>query len=311
MTDARAVTRALEGHWHGGYGTARCPAHEDRHPSLSLRDGRDGRLLAYCHAGCDWATVACALRGLGLLPGRGGTVGPIDPATRAAREREERASAARRARQARWCWEGTQVLAGTPAERYLRARGITGPLPSSLRFHPTCWHAPTARRRPALVALVEGGPTFAVHRTYLTPEGRKIAPAEDAKLMLGATLGGAVRLRAGRTGSRGRPRAAEPGPLVVAEGIETALAVGLGAAGRIEPAARLWAALSAPGLAGLALPPVPGRLVVAADGDAAGLRAAEALERRARAAGWRVTLAPAPEGLDWNDVATAQAGERA
>ena len=303
MTDARAVTRALKGRWHGGYGTARCPAHEDRHPSLSLRDGRDGRLLAYCHAGCDWAAVACALRGLGLLPPRdgiGAAGAAVDPALRAAREREERASAARRARQARWCWKGTRPLARTPAERYLRGRGIAGPLPPTLRFHPACWHAPTARRRPALVALVEGGPTFAVHRTYLTAEGRKIAPAEDAKRMLGATLGGAVRLRAGRTG-----------PLVVAEGIETALAVGLGAAGRIDPAARLWAAGSAPGLVGLALPPVPGWLVVAADGDAAGLRAAEALERRARAAGWRVTLAPAPEGLDWNDVATAQAGERA
>ena len=311
MTDARAVTRALKGRWHGGYGTARCPTHEDRHPSLSLRDGRDGRLLAYCHAGCDWAAVACALRGLGLLPSRDGigAAGPaVDPALRAVREREEREEIARRARQARWCWRGTRPLASTPAERYLHGRGIAGPLPASLRFHPTCWHAPTARRRPALVARVEGAaaavgvPTFAVHRTYLTAEGRKIAPAEDAKLMLGATLDGAVRLRAGRTG-----------PLVVAEGIETALAVGLGAAGRIDPAARLWAALSAPGLAGLALPPVPGRLVVAADGDAAGLRAAEALERRARAAGWRVTLAPAPapEGLDWNDVATAQAGERA
>ena len=299
MTGAREITHALGGRWRGSYGTARCPAHDDRSPSLSLRDGRDGRLLAYCHAGCDWRAVADALRGLGLLPGRGGTVGLVDPAGRAERAREEREEAARRARQARWCWRGARPLAGTPAERYLRSRGIAGPLPPTLRFHPACWHAPSARRRPALVALVEGVPTFAVHRTYLTAEGRKIAPAEDAKLMLGATLGGAVRLRAGRGGEA---------PLVVAEGIETALAVGLGAAGRIEPAARLWAALSAPGVAGLILPPVPGRLVVAADGDPAGRRAAEALAARARAAGWDAALAPAPEGRDWNDVLVGRDG---
>jgi hypothetical protein len=30
----------------------RCPAHEDRHPSLSIRELRDGTLLVFCHAGC-------------------------------------------------------------------------------------------------------------------------------------------------------------------------------------------------------------------------------------------------------------------
>ena len=31
---------------------ARCPGHEDRHPSLSIREGDDGRILIHCHAGC-------------------------------------------------------------------------------------------------------------------------------------------------------------------------------------------------------------------------------------------------------------------
>ena len=299
MSDAQTITRALGGRWHGAYGTACCPAHEDRHPSLSLRDGRDGRLLAYCHAGCDWTAVADALRGLGHLPGRGEAPAPLDPARRRAREREGRQEARRRAEQALRCWQGTRPLAGTPAEAYLRGRGITGPLPRTLRFHPACWHGPTARRRPALVALVEGAPaahgapSFAVHRTYLTRQGRKIAPPEDAKMMLGATLGGAVRLR-------GEPR--EDAPLVVAEGIETALSLRQGAAGPIGAYARLWAALSTSNLAGLVLPPRPGRLVIAADGDEAGHRAAHALADRARALGWRARLLAAPEGLDWNDV---------
>lgn len=31
---------------------ARCPAHEDRSPSLSLRELDDGRILLHCFAGC-------------------------------------------------------------------------------------------------------------------------------------------------------------------------------------------------------------------------------------------------------------------
>jgi hypothetical protein len=42
-------------------GTARCPAHEDHDPSLSLGVGADGRALVYCHAGCETDAVVGAL----------------------------------------------------------------------------------------------------------------------------------------------------------------------------------------------------------------------------------------------------------
>ena len=32
---------------------ARCPAHKDRSPSLSVREVEDGRILVHCFAGCD------------------------------------------------------------------------------------------------------------------------------------------------------------------------------------------------------------------------------------------------------------------
>ena len=32
---------------------ARCPAHDDLSPSLSIRAGSDGKVLVRCHAGCD------------------------------------------------------------------------------------------------------------------------------------------------------------------------------------------------------------------------------------------------------------------
>jgi len=40
---------------------ARCPAHEDRSASLSLGEGRDGRVLLRCFAGCDVSAVVASL----------------------------------------------------------------------------------------------------------------------------------------------------------------------------------------------------------------------------------------------------------
>lgn len=41
--------------------TARCPAHEDRNPSLSISEGADGRVLLHCHAGCTVESICVAL----------------------------------------------------------------------------------------------------------------------------------------------------------------------------------------------------------------------------------------------------------
>ena len=40
---------------------ARCPAHDDKGPSLSINEGDDGRVLLHCFAGCAAAGVVAAL----------------------------------------------------------------------------------------------------------------------------------------------------------------------------------------------------------------------------------------------------------
>jgi len=287
MTEAQRITAALKGRWHGRYGLACCPAHGDRNPSLSLSDGPSGRLLAHCKTGCDFTAVLDALRGLGIIEGRG-TVPQTDPAELARYQAELQREAEKRERQARAIWAEAQPIGGTIAETYLRrARGINCALPDSLRFHPACWHGATAKRLPALVAAIEGGDRFAVHRTYLRADGMGKADVAPPKAMLGAVAGGAVRLSGG------------PDALAVGEGIETALSL---LCGPLRGSVAVWAALSASGMSGLRLPSVPGALIVAADGDDAGRAAGHALADRAAALGWSITLFPAPAGRDWNDV---------
>lgn len=40
---------------------ARCPAHDDSGPSLSLREADDGRVLLHCFAGCSTPAVVAAI----------------------------------------------------------------------------------------------------------------------------------------------------------------------------------------------------------------------------------------------------------
>lgn len=45
-----------------------CPTHDDRNPSLSVRDAENGRVLVHCHAGCHANDVIGALKSRGLWP---------------------------------------------------------------------------------------------------------------------------------------------------------------------------------------------------------------------------------------------------
>lgn len=282
---AEQITLALRGKWYRSYGVTPCPVCQNEgrkgQNALTLADGDGGRLLLNCKkSGCAYRDILAAA---GITPG---SYTPPDSATIAQRKAKQHKEAMKRAVQAQRLWQEAQPIAGTLAEIYLRRRGITCALPDTLRFAPSCWH-PAAKQLPAMLSFVVVSNGFAVHRTYLRNDGSGKAIVEPNKAMLGAVQGGAVRL------------ADVPGPLVVAEGIETALSL---ASGLLRAPATVWACLSTSGMAGLHLPDRPHRVTIATDGDAPGRAAGYKLAERASTLGWAVQMLHAPDGRDWNDI---------
>ncbi len=186
------------------------------HPSALAFNGKKRAVAGVLPRGLQLrGDIGCDARA-GLGGGARGSFSAPDPLEAARRLAEEQAEAEKRAKQAHNLWLEAQSIGGSLAEAYLRGRAIATALPDTLRFHPACWHAATAKRLPAMIAEVEGCERFAVHRTYLAPDGRGKAPGPTKQSDAG-----------GRHGWRGRLSEA-PERLVVAEGIETALSLLVG-----------------------------------------------------------------------------------
>jgi len=67
---ARELAQRLDAKQNGSGWMAKCPAHDDRNPSLSISEGTDGKVLVHCHAGCSQTAVIDALRDRSLWPKR-------------------------------------------------------------------------------------------------------------------------------------------------------------------------------------------------------------------------------------------------
>lgn len=190
-----------------------------------------------------------------------------------------------------------------PVLTYIKSRGLA-PLPIVpvvLRYHRALgyWHTAEGKNRPellgtfpAMLARVEHlrYGLVTIHRTYLRADGTGKADVPSPKKLTkpifdGAVNGAAIRLFP----------ACER--LALAEGIETALAVHLASDWPV------WACISAGGLARVEIPATVREVLIAADHDQAGLKAADTLAHRLIDAGVRVRMAKPPTlGTDWLDV---------
>jgi putative DNA primase/helicase len=238
---------------------------------------REGRLLLWCASCRDQAGLAA------LLPG-GSRVAP----TTISRPNPIGLHAAKNC-SGMTLWHGAVPCPATLAATYLSARSLPGLATSpALRLHHGVRHPNERGLLPAMLALVvaNDGVPLAIHRTYLSSNGTAKAEVEPVRASLGRVWGGAIRLD---------PAAAE---IVIGEGVETAASAGLLLG---LPA---WSAISAGNMArGLLLPPEVRAVVIAADHDEPGLRAATTAAARWSAEGRAVRVAiPDRPGFDFNDL---------
>jgi hypothetical protein len=191
-------------------------------------------------------------------------------------------------------WNACRPMTGDGLA-YLQARCcVIPPAGGDLRYHPALKHPPSGQVGPALVALVTDAVSrqpLTLHRTWIRADGTKEA-LDPPRMLLGGhrKAGGVVRLWPDEAVTHG---------LGIAEGVETALSL----AHAYQP---VWACIDAGNMA--ALPVLGGikSLVIAADHDDAGIKAANECGQRWAAAD-RAAHIVMPDGhkTDLNDVATA------
>ena len=229
-----------------------CPFHEDRTPSFTVNDHR-GFYCFGCGEHGDVLDFIQKVEGVGLRRAAE-ILGDVHfevrkaapPPSSAAEEPETQAQALR-------IWRDALPIAGTPAETYLRSRGLLCRLPECLRFARLRY----GRRGPFYNALVALAATFegtatGIQRTFLNEAGTGKAGVPKPKLSLGRISGSAVRLA---------PQARE---MIVCEGLEDGLTL------QQEIDHAVWVAAGVGNLCKLELPIGVRTVTIAADNDAAG-----------------------------------------
>jgi hypothetical protein len=252
-----------------------CPAHDDKNPSLSIKETSDGVLLLKCFAGCSFEQI---IEAAGLKCDRRKKPWPAENAYALANAKTDLNN---RISMAKNIWQGTLPLLGSLAQSYLNSRRI-GCWSDDIRFHPNLYNSKIEAEMPAMVCAIRRDRQFVgVHRTFLSPTGEKLN-----KMMLGDCKGGAVHL-----GGSGRL-------LIISEGVENGLAVRQ-MSSLVQ--GTFLAAMSATNLGSCKLPSEPATLVIAADDDQTGKLEALKLGQRAADHGWRASTLFPPAPGDWND----------
>jgi len=295
---AAEIAKALHGRPNGRGYLCCCPTRShgqgrgDLNPSLSVADGdMPGRVLITCFSGCTRRDVLAELRARGLLDDR-----DREPVSRPPRAAPPEPPEPEPDSEALELWRRAEPTAGTLAATYLAVhRGLEGPAPPTLRFARSVLYRPAGIRIPALIAAVQrpDRAVIALQATFLRSSDGAKAPVSVPRMTVGALGNGAVRLGAA-------------GPMLgVAEGVETGLSA------MAMTGVPVWCALGAARLHRVRVPDEVREVVIFADSDNAGQRAADRTAELHTKAGRRVVIRTPIDASDWNDVLRALGKEAA
>jgi DNA primase len=261
-----------------------CPFHPDRSPSFTVNDDKGFYHCFGCGAHGDVLDFVQAIERVGLraaaeIIGKVPAVplrAPEPPTLQT--ERQTQAAALD-------IWRNAVPINGTPAETYLRTRGLICRLPECLRFA----RLPYGKRGSsynvliALAATAEGELT-GIQRTYLNDAGTGKAGVPKPKLSLGRIGGSAIRL------------APPAGEMVICEGLEDGLTL------QQELGVATWVAAGVSNMRTMRLPTGVRSVIIGADADAAGEAGAQETAKKLTAEGLKVRIIRPFEGFsDFND----------
>lgn len=272
-----------------------CPFHHEKSPSFFVNDAQG---FAHCF-GCGWNgdvirfvmdKMGCGFREAyqrlanADLP----TWTPLERSKAVAQDNLERLG---KEVDARKFFASGGLVEGTPAETYLRARGITIAAPNCLRFGmiPSWRNKETGewgRNRPALMCgAVDGtGSIVGIQRIFFPNDDASLGKA-DCKLSLGTIKGSALRLEpAGET-------------IVMCEGPEDGLSVM-----QEGPGFPVWVPFGTSMMPAVQFPPTVKNIIIAGQNNTPGRVAANKAAVALIDRGLSVSLVwPNNQFDDWND----------
>jgi hypothetical protein len=261
------------------------PGHSPHDRSLSIKV-RGGRIIVFSHCGDDWRICRdYALERLGLEPlQRHSTQKTVLTVASSRSDADNKRWSRAKALE---IWGGSVDPRGTLAEQYLmRYRGLSLPgdvAGDVIRFHGSLWFD-RKTRLPGMVCLfrnIKTNEPCGIHRTFLDgTTGDKVD-----RRMFGVAKEAAIKF----------DNAVASGPLIVGEGIETALSA------REAGFGKTWAMGSSGAVRTLPVVNVP-ELTLLQENDATSRRDTAACAKRYLAAGKPVTIVRAKIGNDLNDL---------
>jgi putative DNA primase/helicase len=291
--DAEEIIKALGGD--PANGMCRCPAHDDKKASLHISE-KNGKVLWKCHAGCSQEQVRQALIARGIWSTKLKSDTTVKNERPALDTLDDNARLRRASTLLRAAYENDPAV----LSRYFTGRGIDNiPISAMALTAKDCRHFEHLglSAYPAMVCtVIREDKLVGAHVTMLSKDGSSKLSGEKSKLMFGPVKGGYIPI------SELDPDR----PLIIAEGIETALS-----AAQIASGWPVIATGSAPNMKSLIVPKAS-EYIICADNDKnkTGQNAATFLARQLANAGQSVRVAvPEYEGEDWNDVLLNERGK--
>jgi hypothetical protein len=261
------------------------PGHSEHDRSLSITI-RGGRICVFSHCGDDWRTCRdYTLEKLGIDPWQPRSVQKTVLAVASSHSDADNKKWSRE--KALKIWGNSVDPRGTLAEQYLnRHRGLSlpeGVAGDVIRFHGSLW-LDRETRLPGMVGLfrnIKTNEPCGIHRTFLD---RTTADKVERR-MFGIAKNAAIKF----------DTATSDAPLIVGEGIETALSA------REAGFGRTWAVGSSGAIGTFTVLDVS-ELTLLQENDATSRRETSTCAKRYLASGKPVTIVRAKVGNDLNDV---------